>query len=67
MAESFNATVKNELIHLHTWPTPKKVKGALFEYIEIYYNRKRPHTRIGGMTPVEYELNLQAEFDAEAA
>jgi putative transposase len=67
MAESFNATVKKELIHLHTWPTLKKVKGALFEYIEIYYNRKRPHTRIGGMTPVEYELNLQYKFDVEAA
>ena len=67
MAESFNATVKKELIHLHTWPTPKKVKAALFEYIEIYYNRKRPHTRIGGMTPVEYELILQSEFDAKAA
>jgi transposase InsO family protein len=67
MAESFNATVKKELIHLHAWPTLKKVKSALFEYIEIYYNRKRPHTRIGGMTPAEYELNLQSGFDAGAA
>lgn len=67
MAESFNATVKKELIHLHTWPTLKKVKAALFKYIEIYYNRKRPHTRIGGVTPVEFELNFQSEFDKEAA
>lgn len=66
MAESFNATVKKELIHLHTWPTPKKVKTALFEYIEIYYNRKRPHTRIGGATPVEFELYFQSGFDKEA-
>lgn len=67
MAESFNATVKKELIHLHTWPSLKKVKTALFEYIEIYYNRKRPHTRIGGLTPTEFELEFTSEFDAEVA
>lgn len=41
MAESFNATIKKELIHLHTWPTLSKVM-EVFRYIEVYYNRKRP-------------------------
>lgn len=67
MAESFNATVKKELIHLHAWPTLKAVRSALFEYLEIYYNRKRPHTRIGGATPVEFELDFQSLFDKKAA
>lgn len=67
MSESFNATVKKELIHLYAWPTLKKVKSAIFEYIEIYYNRKRPHTRIGGAAPVEFEMSFQSEFDKEAA
>ena len=40
MAESFNATIKKELIHLHTWPTLSKVKKEVFRYIEVYYNRK---------------------------
>ena len=56
MAESFNATIKKELIHQHAWPTFDLVKHAVFEYIEVYYNRKRPHTRIGGLSPEEFEF-----------
>src|SRR5215470_7019540 len=51
MAESFNATIKKELIYQHTWPTFDQVKRAVFEYIEIYYNGKRSHTKIGGLSP----------------
>jgi hypothetical protein len=40
-AESFNATLKKELIHLHVWAALKKVRQVVFEYIETYYNRKR--------------------------
>ena len=57
MSESFNATIKKELIHLHTWPTRKAVRNAVFEYIEVYYNRKRPHSSIGYVTPCELEHN----------
>src|SRR5215211_1926609 len=63
MAESFNATIKKELIHLHTWPALGKVKSAVFEYIEAYYNRKRPHTRIGNLSPHEFELSFQDQLD----
>lgn len=59
MAESFNATIKKELIHQHTWPTLAKVKQAVFEYIEACYNRKRPHTKIGGLSPREFEFRTQ--------
>ena len=64
-AESFNATIKKELIHLHAWPSPGHVKRGVFEYIEIYYNRKRPHTRIGGLSPHEFELHTHPRFDKE--
>jgi putative transposase len=63
MAESFNATIKKELIHLHTWPTLGKVKSAVFEYIEAYYNRKRPHTQIGNLSPHEFELTFPVQLD----
>lgn len=63
MAESFNATIKKELIHLHVWPTLEKVQREVFKYIEIYYNRKRPHTGIGNSTPSQFELEFQPEFD----
>jgi putative transposase len=65
MAESFNATIKKELIHLHTWPTLSKVKKEVFYYIEVYYNRKRPHSRIGNLAPCEVEHNWRQEFDKE--
>jgi transposase InsO family protein len=63
MAESFNATIKKELIHLHTWPTLRNVKKEVFHYIEVYYNRKRPHSRIGNLAPCEVEHNWHQEFD----
>jgi len=65
MAESFNATIKKELIYLHTWPALSKVKKEVFYYIEVYYNRKRPHSRIGNLTPCEVERNWRQEFDKE--
>ncbi len=63
MAESFNATIKKELIHLHTWPNLGRVKSAVFEYIEAYYNRKRPHSRIGNLSPHEFELSFPIPLD----
>jgi transposase InsO family protein len=65
MAESFNATIKKELIHLHTWPALRAVRNAIFEYIEVYYNRKRPHSSIGNTTPSEMEHNSLRTIDSE--
>lgn len=65
MVESFNATIKKELIHLHTWPNTSIVKKEIFQYIEVYYNRKRPHSRIGYLTPCEMEHISSREFDTE--
>ena len=55
VAESFFATLKKELVHLHPWPTLAHLRVAVFEYIESYYNRQRRHSTIGYDTPVEYE------------
>jgi putative transposase len=54
-AESFNATLKKELIHLRVWAGLKAVKRAIFEYVEVYYNRKRIQRQLGYLTPSEYE------------
>lgn len=55
-AESSFATIKKELINVHVWPT--LVKTAMFNYIAVYYNRKRRHSSLGYQTPEQYELNL---------
>jgi putative transposase len=61
-AESFNATLKKELIHLHVWSGLKKVRQAVFEYIEMYYNRKRIQKKLGYLTPVEYDCGFDREM-----
>jgi putative transposase len=47
VAESFFATLKKELIHRRAWPTKDELRGEVFEYIEVFYNRRRRHTRLG--------------------
>jgi len=58
VAESFFATLKKELIHTRPWPTIDKLRVAVFEYIESYYNRRRRHSAIDYDTPIEYEQRL---------
>jgi putative transposase len=57
-AESWNATFKKELIHLHAWKDLAHVRQASFEYIEVYYNRKRIQKALGYLSPSEFELGI---------
>ena len=58
-AEALNATIKKELIHPRRWHDLDQVRAALFEYIEIDYNRDRIHQALGYLTPTEYETKLE--------
>ena len=53
VAESFFATLKLELGD--TFSSRRAAQMALFDYIEIFYNRQRRHTTIGGMAPAQFE------------
>jgi putative transposase len=53
VAESFFATLKNEMYYRHTWPTQARARLAVAEYIEVFYNRKRLHSTLGYRTPHE--------------
>lgn len=53
--ESFHAILKKECVYLHTFIDYKHAKYELFKYIEGFYNRKRIHSSINYMTPIEYE------------
>jgi putative transposase len=44
MAESFNASLKNELVHRTVFPTREHARRAIAPYIEFFYNRKRLHS-----------------------
>jgi putative transposase len=56
VAESFFATLKKELVHRQTWPTRRELTSEVFEYIEGFYNRVRRHSRLGMLSPADYEL-----------
>ena len=55
MAESFFATLKTELIDRSDWATPAAAKAAVFEFIEVFYNRIRRHASLGRFSPEQFE------------
>ena len=55
VAESFFHTLKVELIHRTKFMTREEAKRKIFEYVEMYYNRKRAHSTLGYLSPFEYE------------
>ena len=55
VAESFFATLKNELVSRRTWRSRAELSRAVFEYIEVFYNRKRLHSALDYRTPAEVE------------
>ena len=55
VAESFFATLKTELVHRHRWRNVLELRAALFEYIEVFYNRRRLHSSLDYKTPAAVE------------
>lgn len=64
VAESFFGALKEELIYNGVFLTRDEARRAIFEYIEVFYNRQRLHSSIGYVPPEEYEL---VNFVATAA
>jgi transposase InsO family protein len=56
VAESFFATLKRELADDADWATRDDARTAVFEYIEVWYNRQRRHSSLDYLSPVAYEL-----------
>jgi putative transposase len=53
--ESFFASLKKELVHDADFATRAEARAAIFEYIEVFYNRQRRHSSLGYVSPAEYE------------
>jgi transposase InsO family protein len=56
--------VQPELLNHRRWRTRIEPANALFEYLEIFHNRRRRHSTLGMLTPTEHEL--LATIDPEA-
>jgi putative transposase len=55
VAESFFSTLKNELVHDHTFQTRDEARSQVFEFIEVFYNRQRLHQTLGYVSPAAFE------------
>ena len=53
--ESFFATLKTELVHHCRFETRQQAQAALFDFMEVFYNRQRLHSTLGYRTPADFE------------
>lgn len=58
MMESFWSTMKRELVHRCCFATRAQARAALFEWIEVFYNRSRFHSALGFQSPVDFEQHI---------
>ena len=55
VAESFFHTLKTEHTNFYKYRTREEAMNSIFEYIEVFYNRQRLHSKLGYISPVEFE------------
>lgn len=67
VAESFFKILKAELAYDIFFPSEDSARIAIFEFIEIWYNRQRIHQAIGYRTPLQMEQLLTINFNRKAA
>ena len=61
MMESFWSSMPNELLNRKRWTTRIELSNAMFDYIELFYNRRRRHSQLDYLSPIEYERMLAKE------
>lgn len=57
-AESFWGKLKTELVYLERFTTREQARAAIFEYIEVFYNRTRLHSSLGYVSPERFEAGM---------
>ncbi len=55
VAESFFSSLKKERIKKRIYKTRDLARADIFDYIEMFYNRTRQHTHLGGVSPEAFE------------
>ena len=61
VAESFFATLETELVAEADWHTRDEARAAVFDYIEVWYNRQRRHSSLGYVSPTEYARQMMEQ------
>jgi transposase InsO family protein len=71
VAESFFATLKTELVYTRRFATRAEARESIFDFIEVFYNRRRRHSSLGYLSPIDFEIkfveeNMSAEYKVSA-
>jgi putative transposase len=59
--ESFFHTLKTEHIYFESYKTREQAKQSIFEYVEVFYNRKRSHSTLGYLSPKTFETKWEQQ------
>ena len=62
MMESFWSTMQIELLNRQRWNTRVELANAMFDYIEIFYNRRRRHSQLDYRSPIEFEVASEKQL-----
>ena len=58
VVESFWGKLKTEMVYHERFATMARARAAVFEYIEVFYNRQRLHAALGYVSPEQFEASL---------
>ena len=65
--ESWFASLKKEQVHLQRYATRAAARLDIFEYLEMFYNKVRRHSKINNQSPTDFERQWLAEQERKAA
>jgi putative transposase len=65
--ESWFASLKKEELNLHHFRTRAQARSTIFDYIEVFYNKLRRHSKIDNMSPANFERKWRMEQEQKAA
>jgi transposase InsO family protein len=66
VVESFFSTLKKDLIYRRSWAARDEAAAAIHEYIEVFYNRIRRHSTLGGKSPAAFEAIYERRISQAA-
>ena len=61
MATTETSPAKTELVYQRRFATREEAREAIFDFIEVFYNRERRHSSLGYVSPMEYEMKFDQE------
>src|SRR3712207_9301755 len=67
LIEAFWSRMQVELLDRRRWRTRIELANAIFEYLEIWHNRRRRHSALGWMSPLEFENRSKSSWPRNPA